>query len=129
MADDGSSTANWPHSSSDLHVVYDPYNTSVVEAELGRDSPSNPVPLVSLKSSRLPSEDNHSKSMAPPWVDEKAETMSTAFSDVNLVEPSFDETVLRALCDLDVSGFTNLYGSVGAISAWLYAVQCTITAR
>ena len=36
---------------------------------------------------------------------DRKDTLSTIPSDVvSLVEPSFDENVLRALCELDVSG-------------------------
>ena len=127
MADDGSSTVHWP-SNSDLYSAYDPYNASVAEAELGRDSPSNPAPAVSSKLNSYQSR-FASDSKPPPWVDEKSETMSTTFSDANLVEPSFDETVLRALCDLDVSEAASLYSSACTVSSWLYVVRCAITAR
>lgn len=64
----------------------------------------------------------------PITVDRK-DTLSTILSDVSsLVEPSFDENVLRALCELDVSFtawlwncdvLTRGHGSVVSLCCWI----------
>lgn len=65
--------------------------------------PSSPPPRSSSDSLGRSSTSRRRDSI-PITVDRK-DTLSTIPSDVvSLVEPSFDENVLRALCELDVSG-------------------------
>jgi hypothetical protein len=64
--------------------------------------PSSPQPRSSMDSAGRSSTSRWQES--PPAVTtERRDTLTTIHSDEpNMVEPSFDENVLRALCDLDV---------------------------
>lgn len=53
-------------------------------------------------------------------------TLSTIPSEtVTLLEPTFDENVLRALCELDVS-FSDIYLSLSPGNSSLYSLQCGV---
>ena len=66
---------------------------------------SSPQPRSSIDSAERPSASRWPESPPQGLITERRDTLSTIHSDKgSLVEPSFDENVLRALCELDVRG-------------------------
>jgi hypothetical protein len=97
----------WPHSDPDLKL---PHNRSVNSEQtlVARDSLDSPLPPSKSTSSPPSSTFDKSALQSPASTRpdnvslERATTISTTMTETNLVEPSFDESILRALCDLDV---------------------------
>lgn len=143
MGDDGYSPSVWDstdHSdpSNPGHAPYSltqPGNLSLLHESattpaftLAPGKPSSPPPRSSSDSLGRSSLSRRRDSI-PITVDRK-DTLSTIPSDVaSLVEPSFDENVLRALCELDVSDsvldlevgymFIHGHGSVVCRYCWI----------
>lgn len=88
-----------------IGVLHESATTPAFATTLGK--PSSPPPRSSSDSLGRSSTSRRRDSI-PITVDRK-DTLSAVPSDVaSLVEPSFDENVLRALCELDVSDALNL---------------------
>ena len=123
MADDGYSSSAWdstdnagPTTANHVHTHSRSQGGHITS--LQEQSPTSPpdihMPLLPPKSSSPPprsSTDSAGRSSTSKWLDsipvtvEHKDALSTIPSDAgSLVETSFDENVLRALCDLDVSG-------------------------
>ena len=115
MADDGYSSSAWETTdNSDANspgfAMYAPHLATDSEQDLPAPRPyaraSSPPPRSSVESSSRPS--------TSAWHDsapsvERREALSTISGDAStLVETTFDESILRALCDLDVSLWRDL---------------------
>ncbi|EGN95220.1 hypothetical protein SERLA73DRAFT_95907 [Serpula lacrymans var. lacrymans S7.3] len=120
MADDGYSSSAWEstdnsdpsnatHTNSYARSL--PAHPAVFHESSSTSPPNHQIPSLPPKSSSPPprsSSDSAGRSSTSKWRDsftvpvERRDTLSTIPSDVgSLVEPSFDENVLRALCELD----------------------------
>lgn len=114
-------TSNWhAYDGSDTHGSdYKPYarphlphapsrdSDSLATSPLAPSGSSSPPPRTSADSGGRPSTSRYRDSLQVAA--ERRDTASAGLSEAPpLVEPSFDENVLRALCDLDVSSFAHL---------------------
>lgn len=113
MADDGYTSSNttiWEDHSTDLHNSTTQGRPSFQSLESVDENSS--VHGLSISPKTRSSSDSAGKSASSqPWRDnngpafiDRRDTISTIHTGTpSLVEPSFDENVLRALCELDVS--------------------------
>lgn len=124
--DDGYTQSPWEysdphgqHPQSPLQSPLSPSHDRAFSSQLSpRDRDSSPTtgvrsappPTPSKSASPPPRSSTESFAKHSKWRDgasslQRADTMSTAVSDTvaGIVEPTFDENVLRALCDIDVS--------------------------
>jgi hypothetical protein len=120
MADEGYSTAWESTDNSDpntnqtlVYGLFQPNNPSLIHESATAPALSQlPVKSTSPPPPPRSSSDSLGRSSTSRWRDsvpvaiERKDTLSTIPSDaISLVEPSFDENVLRVLCELDVSIF------------------------
>lgn len=137
MGDDGYSPSVWDsadHSdpSNPGHTPYglfQPGNLSLLHESATTPAfmstpgkPSSPPPRSSSDSLGRSSTSRRRDSV--PFTVDRKDTLSTIPSDVaSLVEPSFDENVLRALCELDVGDIAFALEPL-YVDTWTLAVWC-----
>lgn len=114
MSDEGYPTSNWEHTdsetlaSSNLHHrnnnKQQPYHRSVDSLDIPAHTPLSPTksPSPGRSSAESPTRNGASSKWRDSVLPSGGREAPTAEEAV--VEASFDESVLRALCDLDVSG-------------------------
>lgn len=119
MAEDGySSSTAWENAdNSDLHNHSSYGRPSFQSLESVEEHSSSAPHIMSISPQPRSSTDSSGKSpKSQPWRDNAAsltdrrDTLTTIHSGTpSLVEPTFDENVLRALCELDVTTCSILY--------------------
>jgi hypothetical protein len=112
MAEDGYSTSHWTPGDADTQTSHTGYGHALADPPLVRETPDSntvlPPPSKSPPPPTRPSTENpFGRTLESPWNDgagaDQADSASTVVTEASFAEPSFDESVLRALCDMDVS--------------------------
>jgi len=108
--------------------LFQPNNPSLIQ-ESATAPALSPLPVKSTSPPPRSSSDSLGPSPTSKWRDsvtltiERKDTLSTIPSDaISLVEPSFDENVLRVLCELDVS----ILNYVCSLLTLSFLLQCGV---